>query len=140
MGTRRVNLRCISLLGLASGVLLLGGCDARVVRQRAEQIRAGNERVDREQIARAMREVRKAWAIEGAEWFGRLPDGALLRLEAPEVAAVPLRPGAAFYTGWAGEVTLTAAHWEGRPTQAFATPLEVRYHFCLLYTSDAADE
>lgn len=115
----------------ALAALLLGaclaGCDSPVVRQRAEDIKRHNDALDRKCSTRAAREVRKRWLIEGDFWYGKLPDGTVLKLQAPVFAVEPHHQGKPFYTGWAGDVVLSAVRWETRPPSNNRPVFSIRY-------------
>lgn len=106
---------------------LLGACERNVIEQRAQMIRERNEKVDRTFSARALHEVRRRWLIEGDSWFGKLPDGTLVRLDSPTVTAQPEHSGKPFYSGWACEVRLSAVWFKAQPPRDFGRTFAMSY-------------
>jgi hypothetical protein len=107
--------------------LLFPGCDSGMVRQRAEEITRHNEELDRRFSSRAVQLVRRRWVVEGASWYGKMPGGGVVRIESPVVLAEPLHVGKPFYTGWAGDVTVSAVKWETRPATKNRAVFSVKY-------------
>jgi hypothetical protein len=107
--------------------LLLAGCDNAAVRQRTEDIQRYNDAMDRKFSTRAAQLVRRRWVVEGDSWYGKMPDGGVVRIDAPVVQAEALHVGKPFYTGWAGDVSVSAVKWETRPTTNHRAVFHVKY-------------
>lgn len=106
---------------------LLAGCDNRSLRQRAEEIREFSDKEDRAFSAEAVNQVRrKYWTLRDGAWLGRLPDGVIVRLDAPHAAAAPL-PSRAFYSGWHLQLTISSDAWSTFPASPHDTAFEAVY-------------
>lgn len=116
---------CILLVATSLAVL---GCDSRsVLQQRKDQIVQKNEALDRKCSAIAMKAIRERWIIDGGTWYGRLPDGSILRLESPEPKVESVHEGRPFYSGWAGTISLTAARWKTSRPVTHTGPFVISY-------------
>ena len=117
------------MIGIGSLVLLvlLGSCNRNAVAERAEEIRARNAKLDQVSKAQVYKELRTHWSVRGGAWFGKLPDGSVLRLDAPTVTVTPITDGKPFCCTWMGEVTLQANHWEHRPAPTPLRPFAMKY-------------
>jgi hypothetical protein len=121
--------RGLTLLVLA---LLLTSCKDRALQQRAEQIREFSNKEDRAYITEAFNHIEhNYWSVRGRSWFGKLPDGTIVRLESPHPTIAPL-PSAAFYLGWHLQLTLSADNWSTYPptphTRSFAVVYAITRH------------
>ncbi len=118
-------LRALLLGALSIG---LGGCDPGVaVKKRMDDIKRENDRLDQKFSTRAAQLVRARWVVDGSAWYGKMEEGAVVRLESPVVEVKPLHVGRPFYTGWAGEVTVSSATWKSRPETRKRAVFSVKY-------------
>ena len=107
--------------------LLLTGCNDRSLKQRTEEIREFSNREDRAYIAAALDHVRRNyWSVRDHSWYGRLPDGTIVRIDAPHVTPAPL-PSTTFYRGWHLQLTVSAAAWRTYPPASHKEPFAVVY-------------
>ena len=116
------SLRHASLLLL----ILLAGCDDRV-RQRAQDIRQLSEHEDRTYMAQAVDRIRHTyWTTRNNSWFGKLPDGSIVRLDAPRAIPAPLisRIG---MRGWQLQLTVTSDIWRTYPDEPHRKPYVTVY-------------
>lgn len=112
-------------------VFSLAGCDRNAVRERVETIREHNAKLDQVSKIRVTQEVRKHWFIDGDTWFGKLPDGSLIRLDSPVVTVLPVKAGKAFCCNWLGEATVTANRWQSHPASSSPEPFVLKYQALL---------
>jgi len=118
------SLRWLSLITL---VLLLGGCDQRSLRQRTEAIRQFSAKEDRAYTVEAVHQVQHIyWTLRDHAWLGKLPDGSIVRLNAPEATTAPL-PSRAFYSGWHLQLTISSTDWRSDPATPADQPFSVVY-------------
>lgn len=112
---------------LLSLPFLLTGCNDRSLRQRVEEIRQLSNKEDRAYSAEALSHIeRKYWSVHEHQWFGKLPDGRIVRLKSPHATAAPL-PSSAFYSGWHLQLTLSSDDWRTWPAGPHEEPLMVVY-------------
>jgi len=120
-----------ALRGLA--ILVLGPLVAFLsfnrneIEKRAEEIRKRNAQNERDAIPRAAKKVRAQWLVQGGDWFGKLPDGSLVRLESPEVKATALKQGRPYCCRWYGEISLKADRWQNSATTETKEPFAMTY-------------
>lgn len=118
--------------GRAVGWLLfavwLAGCDGGTVERRAVAIRARNAQNDRESSTMSAARVREQWFVRDGQWFGKLGDGSLVRLDSPVISSAPIKQGRPYCCKWLGEVTVAAARWRSQPARDTSQP------YCLTYT------
>jgi hypothetical protein len=118
-----------ALRGLA--ILVLGplaiflGFNRDEIEKRAEEIRKRNAQTERESIPIAARKVRQNWLVQDGYWFGRLPDGSLVRLEAPEVKATTLKHGRPYCCRWYGKISIKADRWQSSAVTETKEPFAV---------------
>jgi hypothetical protein len=118
------SLRWLTLLALP---LLVCGCDDRGIRQRAEQIKELSDKEDHAYSDQALAQIkRRYWTLYDHAWFGKLPNGAIVRLASPHVTAAPL-PSRAFYSGWHLQLTVTSQEWSTDPSAPHRAPFETVY-------------
>lgn len=115
----------------AFAVALSAGCDQNPVEQRATAIRERNARLDEVSRVRVMQEVRKRWLVSGDAWFGKLPDGSVLRLDSPVVTVAPVKAGKSFCCNWLGELSIVANRWQRLPASDFPGPFVMKYRASL---------
>jgi hypothetical protein len=107
--------------------LLLAGCNDRALQQRAEQIRELSDKEDRAYAAEALGHIqRRYWTLRDHAWYGKLPDGVIVRLDAPHATAAPL-PSRAFYTGWHLQLTVSSEDWRTIPPSPHLHPFRAVY-------------
>ena len=107
--------------------LLLAACDDRGLRQRAEQIRQLSDKEDRDYASEALHQIKRTyWTARDNAWLGKLPDGAIVRLDGPRAAAAPL-PSRAFYSGWHLQLTLSSDDWRTFPDAPHGPSFQVVY-------------
>lgn len=108
-------------------LLLLPACKDRALQERAEQIRQYSNQEDRLYTTQAVHQIqRQFWTLRDHAWIGRLPDGTLIRLDAPHAAAAPL-PSRAFYTGWHLQLTISSEDWRTYPPSDHTGPFQAVY-------------
>ncbi len=113
---------------MALAAILFSGCDPGAgVKQRTEEIQRENAALDRKFSSRAAQLVRAKWLVDGSAWYGKMPDGAVVRLDSPNVEVKPLHFGRPFYTGWAGDVIVSSAIWQSRPATRPRAVFSVHY-------------
>jgi len=113
-----------SLLLLA---LLLVGCKDRALDQRTAEIRQLSDKENRAYSADALSHIRrKYWTYRDNAWFGKLPDGTIVRLDGPHATAAPLL-SRAFYSGWHLQLTISSDDWRTYPESPHKGPFEVVY-------------
>jgi hypothetical protein len=116
--------RGLPLLALA---LLLSACDDHALQQRTEDIRQLSNKEDRAYITESFQHIQRTyWTLRDHAWFGKLPDGTIVRLQSPHPATAPL-PSVAFYRGWHLQLTLSADDWRTYPPEPHAAPFTVVY-------------
>ena len=116
--------RGLLLLVLA---ILLSGCDDHALQKRTEEIREYSNKEDRAYIAEAFNHVEHTyWTLRDHSWFGRLPDGTIVRLQSPRPVTAQL-PSSAFYRGWHLQLTLSSDNWRTYPASAHKAPFTVVY-------------
>jgi len=100
--------------------VLLFGCKDRALELRTEQIRKISDQENRAYTAEAIIHIRrKYWTLRDNAWFGKLPDGVIVRIGSPRATAAPL-PSRAFYSGWHLQLTISSADcrtYPGGPRQ-----------------------
>jgi hypothetical protein len=107
--------------------LLLAGCNDRALQQRADQIRQLSDREDRAYASEAFQHVRRTyWTLRDGAWLGKLPDGAIVRLDSPRAIAAPL-PSSAFYSGWHLQLTIFSDDWRTYPDSPHQQPFQTVY-------------
>ena len=107
--------------------LLLAGCDNRALQQRVDQIRQFTSKQDRAFTAEALGQIqRKYWTLRDRSWFGKLPDGTIVRLQSPHGATAPLSSNA-FYRGWHLQLTISSQDWRTYPPAPREEPFEAVY-------------
>jgi hypothetical protein len=107
--------------------LLLAGCDHKSLQQQVDAVRAYSEHEDRVYSEQALHQIEKTyWTQRDGAWMGRLPDGSIIRLNAPHAAAAPL-PSRAFYSGWHLQLTITSEDWRTYPASPHSQPFSVVY-------------
>jgi hypothetical protein len=119
-----IRLICICPVSIFGA--MLGACD-RAVEQRTQAIREQNVLLDRSAKFGVMKEVRKRWTIAGDAWFGKFPDGSVIRLDSPTVSISSVKAGKPFCCNWLGEVTIIAKHFERKPTSPAPGPFVMKY-------------
>jgi len=116
--------RWLPVLALA---VFLGGCKDRALQQRADEIRDFSNKENRAFTADAISHIqRKYWTLREGAWFGRLPDGTIVRLEAPHATAAPL-PSSAFFRGWHLQLTISSEDWRTYPPSDHREPFAAIY-------------
>jgi len=119
-------LRGLAILVLGPCVLYLG-FNRNEIERRAEEIRRRNALTARASVPIAARKVRENWLVQDRDWFGRLPDGSLVRLESPEVKAEPLKAGRPYCCRWYGEISIKADRWQAFPPRETTEPFSMTY-------------
>jgi len=119
-------LRGLAILVLGPLALFLG-FNRNEIEKRAGQIRRRNAQTERESIPIAARKVREHWLVQGGDWFGRLPDGSLVRLESPQVKATALKQGRPYCCRWYGEISIKADRWQNSTTAEPKEPFAMTY-------------
>jgi hypothetical protein len=113
---------------LLAAFAALCGCDPGAgVQHRVEEIQRDNAALDRRFSIRAAQLVRARWLVEGSAWYGKMDDGAVVRLDSPTLEVTPIHVGRPFYTGWAGDVTVSSGIWKSRPETRPRAVFSVRY-------------
>jgi hypothetical protein len=106
---------------------LLAGCDDRGLRQRADELRQISDKEDRVYASEALHRIQRTyWTLRGHTWFGKLPDGEIIRLDSPHATAAPL-PSRAFYSGWHLQLTISSQDWRTYPADPHDRAFEVVY-------------
>jgi hypothetical protein len=113
--------------GLLALVVAAAGCDSGDVQRRVNEIRERNEQNDRESRGVAARKVREKWLVRDGNWYGKLEDGSLVRLDAPNVSATPIEKGRPYCCKWLGEITVTADRWRTEPAMDTPAPFSLTY-------------
>ena len=94
------------------------------VEKRAAEIRKRNAQNERASIPIAAKKAREHWLVRDGDWFGKLPDGSLVRLESPEIKATALKEGRPYCCRWFGEISIKADRWQNsnaaEPKEPFA--------------------
>jgi len=107
--------------------LLLPACKDRALQERAEQIRQYSDQEDHRYTVEAVHQIeRQFWTLRDHAWIGKLPDGTLVRLDAPHATTAPL-PSRDFYTGWHLQLTISSEDWRTYPASEHAEPFEAVY-------------
>ncbi|HEX4086088.1 MAG TPA: hypothetical protein VHY22_14330 [Chthoniobacteraceae bacterium] len=107
-------------------LILLAGCDDRV-RQRTEQIRELSAREDRTYMAEAVDRVRHTyWTTRDHSWLGKLPDGSIVRLDAPRAIPAPLLSRLGM-RGWQLQLTIASDTWRTYPNEPHHGPFVTVY-------------
>ena len=107
--------------------MLLSGCDPGEMRRRVEEIRKRNAANERACIPLAVRHVRERWLIRDGNWFGKLPDGSLVRLDSPEVTVNTVKKGRPYCCRWMGEIAIFARVWRTDPATESTPPFSMTY-------------
>ncbi len=119
-------LRGIAILILGA-LAVLFGFNRNEIEQRAAEIRSRNAQNERASLPIAARKARENWLVRGNDWFGKMPDGSLVRLESPEVSAEPLKIGRPYCCRWYGEISITADRWQTSPPSETKEPFSTTY-------------
>ncbi len=98
------------------------------IEKRAEEIRRLNAQNARASVPIAVRKAREHWLVRDGNWFGKMPDGSLVRLETPAVKATALKEGRPYCCRWFGEISIKADRWQN------STALESKEPFAMTYT------
>jgi len=107
--------------------LLLAGCDNKTLRKQVAEMRQFSAKEDRTYTAEALEQIKRTyWTMRDHAWMGRMPDGTIVRLDAPHAAAAPL-PSRAFYSGWHLQLTITSEDWRTYPAGRHEQPFQVVY-------------
>jgi hypothetical protein len=107
--------------------LLLTACKDRALEERTEQIREYSDKEDRVNSAEAIHQIEhQFWTLRDHAWYGKLPDGAIIRLDTPHATAAPL-PSRAFYSGWHLQLTISSDTWRTYPPSTPDHPFRAVY-------------
>jgi hypothetical protein len=82
------------------------------IEKRAGEIRKRNAQNERDGKRMAAQLVRETWHLKGSDWFGRMADGRVFRLESPQVSATTLKEGRPYCCRWFGEISVKADRWD----------------------------
>ncbi|MEQ1853874.1 MAG: hypothetical protein ABMA01_20040 [Chthoniobacteraceae bacterium] len=102
-----------TIAALLIGMVVLSlGIHRNEIERLANDIRIRNARNERESIRKAVATIRAEWQMQGGDWFGRLADGEVIRLEAPQVSVTTLKEGRPLCCRWYGEIAVKADRWD----------------------------
>lgn len=106
---------------------ILCACDDADFERRKQIIRERAAQLDQESTIIARREVRERWAIEDDHWYGKLPNGKVLRLDSPTLESRTTPHTNNAFIRWTGEITLTAERWKTLPPSDNSLPFALKY-------------
>jgi hypothetical protein len=98
-----------AIAALLIGMVVLSlGIRRNEIERLANDIRIRNARNERESIRMAVAIIRAGWYVQGRDWIGKLADGKILWLEAPQVSVTTLKEGRPLCCRWYGEIAVKA--------------------------------